>query len=153
MRAALISCEMKYLLYCTVSTKVFLAGFFVTDQLTDVLLCGRVLSAHVRPSLLTWKENRRLETSLHRTGCTSLLSNKQRQPGVSDLQVVKDDAGAEEVVVDADEVRQLGVQHHADPLLPQSQSLLLQTHLNNLSDHLTIEIKLVHKEKYIKGSF
>ncbi len=41
--------------------------------------------------------------------------------------MVQDDAGTEEVVVDADEVRQLGVQHHTDPLFPQSKSLLLQT--------------------------
>lgn len=41
--------------------------------------------------------------------------------------MVQDDAGAQEVVVDADEVRQLRVQHHADALFPQSQSLLLQT--------------------------
>lgn len=39
--------------------------------------------------------------------------------------MVQDDAGAEEVVVDADEVRQLRVQDHTDPLFPQSQSLLL----------------------------
>lgn len=46
----------------------------------------------------------------------------------SDLQVVEDDAGAEEVVVDADEVRKLRVQNHTDTFLPQSQSLLLNTH-------------------------
>lgn len=41
--------------------------------------------------------------------------------------MIQDDAGAQQVVVDADEVRQLRVQHHPDALLPQSQSLLLQT--------------------------
>jgi len=44
----------------------------------------------------------------------------------SDLQVVQDDAGAEQVVVDADEVRQLRVQHDTDALFPQSESLLLR---------------------------
>lgn len=44
----------------------------------------------------------------------------------ADLEVIQDDAGAEEVVVDADEVGQLRVQHHADALLPQSQRLLLR---------------------------
>lgn len=41
--------------------------------------------------------------------------------------MVQDDAGAEEVVVDADEMRQLRVQHHPDALFPQSKSFLLQT--------------------------
>lgn len=44
--------------------------------------------------------------------------------------MVKDDAGAEEVVVDADEVRKLRVQDHSDPFFPQSQSFLLQTHFS-----------------------
>lgn len=49
----------------------------------------------------------------------------------SHLQMVKDDSGAEEVVINTDEVRQLGVQHHTNPLFPQSQSLLLQTRSRN----------------------
>ncbi len=41
------------------------------------------------------------------------------------FQVVEHDAGAEDVVVDADEVRQLRVEHDAQTLLPQRQRLLL----------------------------
>lgn len=47
----------------------------------------------------------------------------------SDLQMVQDDAGAEEVVIDANEVRELRVQNHPDAFLSQSQSLFLWTRL------------------------
>lgn len=38
----------------------------------------------------------------------------------SHLQVVEDDAGAEQVIIDADEMRKFGVQDHTNSFLPQS---------------------------------
>lgn len=68
-----------------------------------------------------------------------------------DLQVVQDDAGAEEVVVDADEVRQLRVQHYADALLPQSQSLFLCTHTH--THRRVTSAQLISRTKSVSTSY
>lgn len=58
--------------------------------------------------------------------------------------MIQDDAGTEKVVVDADEVRQLWVQYHTDPLFPQSKSLLLQTRGHKYD---ILKLHFVHRDK------